>query len=38
MLIGGSIALALAMSGARLGEKIAAKFGNLTSQDYMNNR
>jgi hypothetical protein len=37
MLIGGSIAFALAMSGARLGEKIAAKFGNRTSQDYMDN-
>jgi stress response protein SCP2 len=38
MLIGGSIAFALAMSGARLGEKIAAKFGNRTSQDYIDNR
>jgi stress response protein SCP2 len=38
MLIGGSIAFALAMSGARLGEKIAAKFGNRTSQDYLDNR
>lgn len=38
MLIGGSIAFALAMSGARLGEKIAARFGNRTSQDYINNR
>jgi stress response protein SCP2 len=38
MLIGGSIAFALAMSGARLGEKIAAKMGNRTSQDYIDNR
>lgn len=38
MIIGGSIAFALAMSGARLGEKIAARFGNRTSQDYFENR
>jgi stress response protein SCP2 len=38
MLIGGSIAFALAMSGARLGETIAAKMGNRSSQDYINNR
>jgi stress response protein SCP2 len=38
MLIGGSVAFALAMSGARLGEAMAAKFGNRTSQDYIDNR
>lgn len=38
LIIGGSIAFALAMSGARLGEKIAARFGNKTSQDYIENR
>ncbi|CAG0938850.1 General stress protein 16U [Candidatus Brocadiaceae bacterium] len=38
MLIGGSIAFALAMYGARLGEKIAAMLGNKTSKDYVNNR
>jgi stress response protein SCP2 len=38
MLIGGSVAFALAMSGARLGETIAAKMGNRTSQDYIDNR
>ncbi len=36
--IGGGIAFAFAMSGARLGEKIAAKFGNKTSQNYFNRR
>ncbi len=36
MLIGGSIAFALAMYGARLGERIAAMFGNRTSQNYFN--
>lgn len=37
MLIGGSIAFALAIYGARLGEKIAAMLGNRTSQNYVNN-
>ena len=36
MLIGGSIAFALAMYGGKLGEKIAAMLGNRTSQNYFN--
>lgn len=38
MLIGGGIAFALAMYGARLGEKLEAMLGNKKSQEYINNR
>ena len=38
MLIGGSIASALAAYGARIGEKIEAMLGNKASQDYINKR
>ena len=36
LMIGGIIAFVLALVGADLGEKLAARFGNHTSQNYMN--
>ena len=36
ILVGGAIAFGLALLGADLGERVAARFGNRASQDYAN--